>query len=148
MPDTKTLDYFISQIGTCVCASVYDPLPPFTPSPTMTMTLPYMLKYPTNNHTFDEFRKNVYTLNQALFNLIATARSVYDYNTFYKNQFGPSLAINERKDIFEKAINFFENKLLKYRQGLIDYKNLLDYTRNTSSPTGDDISIDPNLLNV
>ncbi|KAL4144155.1 hypothetical protein QTP88_006381 [Uroleucon formosanum] len=142
--------FAVVLIGTCVCASAYDPLPPFQPSPMFTMTKPYMPKYPIdNNPIFNEFKKNVYTLNQALFNLIAAARSVYNYNSLYKTQRGLNLELNERKEIFEKALNFFENKLLKYRQGLIDYKTLLDYINNpaSASPIDDDISIDHNLLN-
>lgn len=87
-------------------------------------------------------------MNQALANIIAAARSAYNYHTLYKNQPGLNMEINEKKEIFDKALNFFENKLLKYRQALINYKALLEYTKNSPPVVSmdDDIPIDRDLL--
>jgi len=86
-------------------------------------------------------------MNQALANIIAAARSAYNYHMLYKNQPGLYIEINEKKDAFDKALNYFENKLLKYRQALINYKALLEYTKKTPVVAlDDDIPIDRELL--
>ncbi|NP_001155659.1 uncharacterized protein LOC100165393 precursor [Acyrthosiphon pisum] len=134
--------FAVVLIVTCVRASLYQP-----PPPTLSMSMPYMPNYPVDCPSFNEFKKSVYTLNQALANIIAAARSVYNYHTLYKNQPGLNMEINEKKEIFDKALNFFENKLLKYRQALINYKALLEYSNNSPVITvDDDIPIDRELL--
>jgi len=86
-------------------------------------------------------------MNQALGNLIATGRSVYDYYSLYKTQPGLNLELNEKKENFERALNHFENTLANYRQDLLNYKNVIDFSpKPTLIPMDDDISIDPNAL--
>ncbi|CAI6348840.1 unnamed protein product [Macrosiphum euphorbiae] len=136
--------FAVVLIATCVRASLYQPPVP----PTLSLSMPYMPNYPEDNPCFNEFKKSVYTMNQALANIIAAARSAYNYHTLYKNQPGLNMEINEKKEIFDKALNFFENKLLKYRQALINYKALLEYTKNSPPVVSmdDDIPIDRDLL--
>jgi len=109
--------------------------------------MPPMPYYPIDSPIFNEFKKSVYTINQALFNLIATARSAFNYHSLYKDQQDLNLEISEKLSKFEKGINYFENKLLKYRQSLINYKNSLGFLNNqTPSMNDDDIPIDRDLL--
>ncbi|XP_060877951.1 uncharacterized protein LOC132950480 [Metopolophium dirhodum] len=134
--------FAVVLIVTCVHANLYQP-----PPPTLSMSMPYMPNYPVDCPSFNEFKKSVYTMNQALANVIATARSAYNYHSLYKKQPGLNMEINEKKEIFDKALNYFENKLLKYRQALINYKALLEYNKMPPIVSmDDDIPIDRELL--
>lgn len=84
-------------------------------------------------------------MNQVLANIIANGRSVYDYYTLYKNQPALQQGIDDKKEIFEKSLNYFENKLAKYRQALINYKNLLEY-KDPVLAMDDNVLIDDELL--
>ncbi|XP_022169828.1 uncharacterized protein LOC111033419 [Myzus persicae] len=113
----------------------------------LALHLPYMPYYPKERTTFTEFKKSVYTLNQALFNVIASARSAYNYYSLYNKQPGLTLEITEKKDKFEKALNYFENKLMDYRHSLIQFKTLINYDTNIPvTSLDDDIPIDRAIL--
>ncbi|XP_015367231.1 PREDICTED: uncharacterized protein LOC107164064 [Diuraphis noxia] len=118
----------------------------FQQPPTLTMYLPSMPYYPISTPNFNDFKKSVYTMNQALLNLIGSARSAFDYRSLYKDQDNLNLDISEKLSKFEKAIDYFENKLLKYRQSLIKYKNELGFIDSPVYHTDDRVSIDPNIL--
>lgn len=85
-------------------------------------------------------------MNQAIINLIATARSAFNYNSLYKDQQDLNLEISEKLSKFEKSINYFENKLLKYRQSLINYKNWLGTVNTQPQAMDDDIPVDRDIL--
>jgi len=109
--------------------------------------MPPMPYYPSGNPTFNEFKKSVYSMNQALFNLVTSARSSYNYHTLYENQPGLNLEIDEKLNKFEKALDYFEMKLHKYHQALITYKHFLGITDIPFTSMDDDnISIDRDIL--
>ncbi|KAL5242021.1 hypothetical protein ACI65C_009431 [Semiaphis heraclei] len=118
----------------------------FDQQSTLSLTMPPMSYYPIENSIFNEFKKSVYTMNQAIINLIATARSAFNYNSLYKDQQDLNLEISEKLSKFEKSINYFENKLLKYRQSLINYKNWLGTVNTQPQAMDDDIPVDRDIL--
>nr|AQR58536.1 Mp1-like effector [Myzus cerasi] len=113
----------------------------------LTMSMPYMPYYPTECPTFNEFKKSVYTMNQALINIISSASNAYNYYSLYKHQPGPNLEIQETNDKFEIAVDYLEKKLIDYRQALTNFRKSIEYKTNIPILSmDDDIPIDRDLL--
>ncbi|XP_025204389.1 uncharacterized protein LOC112601150 [Melanaphis sacchari] len=142
--------FAVAMIVTCVCADVM-----YQPS-TLTMTMPYMPYYPMDSPIYNEYKKSIYTLNQALGNICFASQNAYDYSTLYKDQANVNLELNESKNRFERALRHFDEKMNEYRQALMNYKMLLGYknpvpiTMPTPMPTpitlDDNITIDPAVM--
>ncbi|EPZ62410.1 hypothetical protein H477_5418 [[Clostridium] sordellii ATCC 9714] len=67
------------------------------------MSMPYMPYYPMDVPAYNDYKKSIYTLNQALANICFNAQGAYDYYSLYKDQPGLNLELKENKVRFEKS---------------------------------------------
>nr|AQR58535.1 Mp1-like effector [Rhopalosiphum padi] len=131
--------FVVVLIVAYACAEVYQPS-------TLSMSMPYMPYYPMDVPAYNDYKKSIYTLNQALANICFNAQGAYDYYSLYKDQPGLNLELKENKVRFEKALKHFDDKMNEYRQALLNYKMLLGYKNQMPVSLDDNIPIDPDLL--
>lgn len=104
------------------------------------LPLPY---YPLDTPAYNELKKSIYLVNQALANVCFNAQSVFDYYTLYNNQIVDKSKLDEKLNKFAKSQKYLKDQYAKYQDALAAYKTELAIERPELS---DNIPIDSAVL--
>lgn len=107
----------------------------------------YMITYcPTDSQIYNDFKKNEYTVNQALGNVCFNSQAAYDYYNFYQtnpeyyqNQYQAKLAK------LDKAENFLDQAYNSYKASSMQFKSSIAY-HNIVAPLSDDVPINSDCM--
>lgn len=137
-----------------VVSATADPYDYVTPSTADVLSMAPMSYYPTDSPAYAEFKKSLYSMNQALGNVNFNAQAYYDYYNLYKyNNAQYAAEFNSKLQNFEKAQDYLNQQYSDYQKELADFKNSLGYYPPTYPPTysptvNDNVALTDNLFNA